>query len=197
MARKDKNHDDTDRASHPSIPLDHHDTRDESVRAATALFAEPPTERALAEPRRVVRVGEREQGTEGGMSIEASKRGRSARRKGGDGEREAAASLTEVLSRPFRRAVGQSRRGADAPDIEPDGWQVGGTESAAWVEVKRGSATITAAMQQAVKACGSRLPIVLTRQDRGEWLVTVRLADLTRLWAWLDAVLEPLPEDVE
>lgn len=33
-------------------------TRDEAVRAATALFAEPPTEHALSELRRVVRVGE-------------------------------------------------------------------------------------------------------------------------------------------
>jgi hypothetical protein len=63
-----------------------------------------------------------------------------------------------------------------------------------WIEVKRGSATITAAMRQAAKACGVRLPIVLTREDRGEWLLTVRLADVTRLWAWLDVVLEPMGE---
>lgn len=128
---------------------------------------------------------------------EASKRGRAARSKGSRGELEAAARLTELLGRPFRRAVGQSRSGGDAPDVEPDGWQVGGESSAAWVEVKRGSATITAAMRQAVAACGSQLPIVLTREDRGEWLLTVRMSDALRLWAWLDAVLEPLPEDVE
>lgn len=42
------------------LPLEGHayDQRDEAVRAATALFAEPPTEHALAELRRVVRVGE-------------------------------------------------------------------------------------------------------------------------------------------
>ena len=125
----------------------------------------------------------------------ASKRWRASRAKGGRGEREAAAALGEVLGRPFRRAVGQSRSGADAPDIEPDGWSVGvGGSSTPWVEVKRGRATITAAMRQAVAACGARLPVVLTRQDRGEWLVTVRLAELPRLWAWLDAVLEPGPE---
>lgn len=131
------------------------------------------------------------------MTEVASKRGRAARSKGGRGEREAAAALAEVLSRPFRRAVGQSRRGADAPDVEPDGWELGGGQTAAWIEVKRGSATITAAMRQAAIACGARLPVVLTRQDRGEWLVTVRLADIARLWAWLDAVLEPLPRDEE
>jgi hypothetical protein len=121
----------------------------------------------------------------------ASKRGRASRAKGGRGEREAAAALGDVLGRPFRRAVGQSRSGADAPDVEPDGWSVGGPSGAPWVEVKRGRSTITAAVRQAVAACGSRLPVVLTRQDHGEWLVTVRLADLGRLWAWLDAVLEP------
>lgn len=125
------------------------------------------------------------------MSAEASKRGRAARSKGGRGEREAAGALSITLGRLFRRAVGQSRSGGDAPDVEPDGWQVGGESSAAWIEVKRGSATITAAMRQAAIACGARLPIVLTRQDHGEWLVTVRLVDLPRFWAWLDAVLEP------
>lgn len=127
----------------------------------------------------------------------ASKRGRAARSKGGAGEREAAASLAEVLSRPFRRAVGQSRRGGDAPDVEPDGWELGGGQTAAWIEVKRGKVTITKAMRQAVAACGARLPVVLTREDRGEWLVTVRLVDLPRFWAWLDAVLEPLSRDEE
>ena len=127
----------------------------------------------------------------------ASKRGRASRAKGGRGEREAAAALGDVLGRPWRRAVGQSRSGADAPDVEPDGWSVGGASSTPWVEVKRGRSTITAAMRQAAAACGSRLPVVLTRQDRGEWLVTVRLADLGRLWAWLDAVLEPGGEGEE
>jgi allophanate hydrolase subunit 2 len=124
----------------------------------------------------------------------ASKRGRASRAKGGRGEREAAAALGDVLGRPWRRAVGQSRSGADAPDVEPDGWAVGGPSATPWVEVKRGRSTITAAMRQAVAACGARLPVVVTRQDRGEWLVTVRLADLARLWAWLDAVLEPAGE---
>lgn len=127
----------------------------------------------------------------------ASKRGRASRAKGGRGEREAAAALGDVLGRPWRRAVGQSRSGADAPDVEPDGWSVGGASSTPWVEVKRGRSTITAAMRQAVAACGARLPVVVTRQDRGEWLVTVRLADLGRLWAWLDAVLEPGGEGEE
>lgn len=127
-------------------------------------------------------------------TIEASKRGRARRAKGGRGEREAAAALTEFLGRPFRRAVGQSRRGGDAPDVEPDGWHHAATRGGAWIEVKRGRATITAAMRQAMAACGVRLPVVLTREDRGEWLLTVRLADITRLWAWLDSVLEPLPE---
>jgi hypothetical protein len=128
----------------------------------------------------------------------ASKRGRASRAKGGRGEREAAAALGDVLGRPFRRAVGQSRSGADAPDVEPDGWAVGsGPSSTPWVEVKRGRSTITAAMRQAVAACGSRLPVVLTRPDRGEWLLTVRLADLGRLWAWLDAVLEPAEDAAE
>lgn len=57
-----------------------YDTRDEAVRAATALFAEPPTEHALAELRRVVRVGERERGA---LTFEAALDAREAERERG------------------------------------------------------------------------------------------------------------------
>lgn len=82
------------------LPLEGHayDTRDEAVRAATTLFAEPPTEHALAELRRVVRVGEREQGT---LTFEAALDAREAAR-----EREVEAA------REARVEAAQKRRAA-------------------------------------------------------------------------------------
>lgn len=81
------------------LPLEGHayDTRDEAVRAATALFAEPPTEHALAELRRVVRVGEREQGT---LTFEAALDAREAAR-----EREVEAALDAREAARERRAA--------------------------------------------------------------------------------------------
>ena len=55
-------------------------------------------------------------------------------------------------------------------------------ETEGQVEVKRGKRIrIENAMRQAVAACRSvvndRPPMVLSREDRGVWLVTVRLED--------------------
>jgi hypothetical protein len=55
-------------------------------------------------------------------------------------------------------------------------------------EVKRGKAiSLWAALRQAIDDAGAdKLPWVLARLDRGEWVVVVRLADLRdlarRLW---------------
>jgi|AACY02.2.fsa_nt_gi hypothetical protein len=102
--------------------------------------------------------------------------GKSQRAKGARGEREAAHALTAATCRPWRRAVGQHRHGADVPDVEPDGWT-----SDVWIEVKRGKRPrIYAALQQASDAAchHGMVPVALTRADGGPWLVTFQLEDI-------------------
>lgn len=105
------------------------------------------------------------------------------RRKGASGEREAADVLSEATGWVWRRIIGQTRfGGSEAPDIDCD--DLPGTHC----EVKRGKAvSLWAALRQATDDAGAgRIPWVLARLDRGEWVVVVRLADLLplarRLW---------------
>ena len=109
--------------------------------------------------------------------------GKRSRTKGAAGEREAAGELTRLTGRPWRRSVGQCRSGADAPDIERDD---GPTE--VHVEVKRGrKPNWRAAMAQADEATDGRPVWILTRDDRGEWMLHVRVRDL---WSLAHAALE-------
>jgi hypothetical protein len=109
--------------------------------------------------------------------------GRSQKLKGEVGEREAADTLSEATGMMWRRTIGQTRRGgSEAPDVDCD--DLPGTHC----EVKRGKAiSLWAALRQAIDDAGAdRLPWVLARLDRGEWVVVVRLRDLLplarRLW---------------
>ena len=99
--------------------------------------------------------------------------GLTSRRKGASGEREAAKVLTEYTGCQWERGIRQSRRGgkegADVVCSEFDHLHV---------EVKRGKQPpIRPAMRQAIGDCGDKTPLVVSRQDHGEWLVTMRLID--------------------
>lgn len=95
--------------------------------------------------------------------------GKSQRNKGARGEREVASILAEALNLPARRGVAQCRAGSDAADVEGTPW---------WVEVKIGARpNIVAAMRQAVTSADARPPVVWTRRDREDWLVTMRASD--------------------
>jgi len=84
----------------------------------------------------------------------------------------------------LQRTYHQSRSGDDAPDIDGPGCPV-------WIEVKRQETiNIHAAMRQAMDCahpCGrddqamNRPPVVVHKRNRGEWLVTMRAADLMRI----------------
>lgn len=104
--------------------------------------------------------------------------GSKSRRKGASGEREAANELSRITGRPWRRAVGQSRSGADAPDVERED---GATE--AWCEVKRQKQpSWRSAMKQAREAAPEGEPCwVLTRDDHGAWVLHVELAEVWSL----------------
>ena len=102
--------------------------------------------------------------------------GKRSRRKGAQGEREAAAALADVTGLDWKRGLGQARKGgaeipdlicAEAPDIH--------------VEVKRGKRpSLWAAREQAQTDCkaSGRTPMVMARKDRDNWVV---LCDLEHL----------------
>lgn len=104
--------------------------------------------------------------------------GRMARDKGVRGELEACEALAGVFP-GLQRTYHQARAGSDAPDID-------GEHCPFWFEVKRTERlNIHEAMAQAVKACREsghdfvpRPPAVIHKRNRGEWLITFRVADL-------------------
>lgn len=99
-----------------------------------------------------------------------------SRRKGASGEREAAALLRHIW--PRARRGFQTRDGADQPDVDGTPW---------WVEVKRAKRIQwVAALRQALHAISRgkdrRPPLVVGREDGGEWLVMLRLDDFLALY---------------
>ena len=96
-----------------------------------------------------------------------------SKRKGKAGELEAAAELRRVLGVEARRGV-QYAGGPDSPDV------VG--LPGVHIEVKRTERlNIREAIEQAMRDAGADVPIVLHRQNRTPWLVTVALVALPRL----------------
>jgi hypothetical protein len=97
--------------------------------------------------------------------------GAAQREKGKRGERQAAEKLRELYP-AAQRTIAQSR-GAEDCDVSGLPW---------WVEVKIGKAPpVLAAMRQALRDTDGRPPLVMTHQDRGEWLVTMRFDDFKRI----------------
>lgn len=106
--------------------------------------------------------------------------GASSRRKGAQGEREAADALYQLTGMAWRRTapLQTHRGGSDCPDIDCDDVPKPGSHC----EVKRGKrVNVRAALRQAEGDCGARVPWVLWRDDRDEWTVTVRLRHLRQL----------------
>lgn len=105
--------------------------------------------------------------------------GKSQRTKGAGGEREVAQIFSDALRRgPFKRNIGQARDGGNDIDIGP-----------LVVEVKRRKSLkgLYAWLQQAADAVARRfnpsrhIPVVVTRQDGGAWLVVIGLQDFLEL----------------
>lgn len=95
--------------------------------------------------------------------------------KGKQGEREAAKWLNETLGLNARRGV-QYQGSPDSPDIAqqaiPD----------IHFEIKRVERlNLESAMKKAQDDAGKKLPIVLHRRNRSDWLVTVQGRDLKTL----------------
>lgn len=99
-----------------------------------------------------------------------------SKRKGSAGEREFAALLT-ARGFPAHRNDQTFVGGKGLPDVDAAGLE------AYHFEVKRVERlNVPEAMKQAVSDASGRIPAVVHRRNREQWLITMRLDD------WLDAV---------
>lgn len=97
--------------------------------------------------------------------------GKSQRRKGVTGELEIAHIFQEAGFRA-RRGVGQWQAATTCPDVILDDLPQ------YWIEVKRGAQTRPLeALGQAAKACGSKTPIAICRNDGGAHTVAMSLPE--------------------
>ena len=114
-------------------------------------------------------------------------RGRGARVKGAQFERDIAKRLTELTdgTYQFKRGLGQSRgallEGADV--------QCEDLDEIIHIECKRHKRSpIKPALQQAIRDCGKAAPIFITKDDRQPELVTMKLEDWEPMFlAWVEA----------
>ena len=98
-----------------------------------------------------------------------------SRQKGKRGELDAADALRRLFSWTTRRTQ-QFKGTSDSSDVE-----VAETPDAFW-EIKREERlNVFKAMDTAAAEAGPKLPVLMHRRNRTDWLVTVRLADLMRL----------------
>jgi hypothetical protein len=109
--------------------------------------------------------------------------GRRSQRKGKRGELEAAARLSELLGVEAKRGAQKYLFGWQAPDV----YGVPGCH----IEIKRHKReSLTSWMRQAVAdACG-KIPVVIHRPNRAEWLLTIRLNDLPAFAKCIGSILD-------
>lgn len=99
---------------------------------------------------------------------------KNSRNKGKVGEREACQALAEHLGVEAIRSVQYCGRVGDA-DLQTALVNV-------HFEVKRKERfSVYDAVEQAQSECGDKIPVVLHRRNRGEWLAIVPLSQLKRL----------------
>jgi len=106
-----------------------------------------------------------------------------SRRKGCRGERDAAMAWAQALG-GFARRGQQFAGGTDSPDVitSYDGIHL---------EVKRTEAGNPYHwVEQACRDSGGKVPVVLHRRNRQEWLAIVRLADVPRLAAEINQTFQ-------
>ena len=112
------------------------------------------------------------------MAVDHSRQGRRSRSKGKRGERLACAAIKEQLPALNPRRSVQFKGTTDSCDVEIP-------EAPDWfVEVKFVERlNVWEAIERAVVEAGGKLPILIHKKSRSDWLVTVRLSDLKRLSA--------------
>ncbi len=116
---------------------------------------------------------------------------KNSRQKGKRGELDAADALRRLFSWTARRTQ-QFKGTSDSSDVE-----VAETPETFW-EVKREERlNVFKAMDTAVAEAGPKLPVLMHRRNRTDWLVTVRLADLMRLAEVVTRARRPLDSNEE
>lgn len=96
--------------------------------------------------------------------------GKSQRTKGAAGERELARFISETIG---VKAARSARNGVDAAEDIAHG--ITGLH----IECKRVEAlNVPAALAKAAQDAGGKIPTLWHRRNRGEWLLTIRAADL-------------------
>lgn len=116
-------------------------------------------------------------------------RGRGARQKGFQFERDMAEAFSKATGLQFKRGLGQTRGGgAEVPDVLPP---AGPLRDTIHIECKRQKrCSIKGAMDQAVTDIGddTKMPIAVTKDDRKPVLVTMKLDDWLQLFnVWVQA----------
>lgn len=102
------------------------------------------------------------------MNDAASRRGRSSRRKGAQGERELASLLSDELGIPIKRMLGQERDGGADLHVGP-----------LRIQVKRCQAVQMAAWwRQTLADAGDWVPVLAYRASRRPWTFRVPLGDV-------------------
>lgn len=114
-------------------------------------------------------------------------RGRGARNKGAQFEREIAKRLTDLTegNYEFKRGLGQTRSAAtEGADVQCDK-----LKDIIHIECKRHKRSpIKPALEQAINDCGDAIPIVITKDDREPELVTMRMQEWEPMFlAWLSS----------
>lgn len=100
--------------------------------------------------------------------------GKRSRDKGKAGEREAAAKLSELFGCDVRRSQQYCGASEESDDLV-------GLPGVA-VEVKRCERlNLHSVIEKTAADAAGKIPMVVHRRDRSEWLATVRLDDLPRL----------------
>lgn len=112
------------------------------------------------------------------MAVDHSRQGRRSRSKGKRGERLACAAIKEQFPGWTPRRSVQFKGTAESCDIDIP-------EMREWfVEVKFVERlNVWEAMGRAVVEAEGKLPILMHKKTRSDWLVTIRLSDLQRLSA--------------
>jgi hypothetical protein len=107
-----------------------------------------------------------------GQPEELIKMAINSRTKGKVGELEAAAELNDLCPKANARRSQQHSGTESASDLIAPGLP------SLWLEVKRAQRlNLDAVMEKSVEQCGGLRPVLLSRRNRGEWLITFRLKD--------------------
>lgn len=119
--------------------------------------------------------------------------GKMQRTKGATGEREVANLFKKHGYEAHRSAMQQSQKNTASADVTVE------CEPRLWIEVKRGAQTRPMkALDQAIEACGEKIPVAFTRDDRDTWQVWMNTIAVKKLFdkdaGFMGIVMFPVAE---